>query len=118
MGFSLNGRYLGDTPSEALANMSRKEISDLAYYYITRYFDIEDVAETIANNRESSVDWAEDALSSLVEYARADGFAELEDFEYRRGSKPNGSRNVKSTGTAKTASKKKSAPKKPAQRRR
>ena len=102
MGFSLNGRYLGDTPSEALANMTRKEISDLAYWYIVQYFSVEDVAETIANNRESSIDWADDALNSLVECGEADCPGEIAGLTYCKETKPTRSECVRRTGTSRT----------------
>ena len=102
MGFSLNGRYLGDTPSEALANMTRKEISDLAYWYIVQYFSVEDVAETIANNRESSVDWADDALNSLADCGDADCPGEIAGLTYSGETEPTGSECVRRTRTSKT----------------
>ena len=117
----MNGRYLGDTPSEALANMTRKEISDLAYWYIVQYFSVEDVAETIANNRESSVDWADDALNSLVECGDADSPGEIAGLTYSGESELTGSecvRRKRTTKTTKTTGKKKPAAKKTASGRR
>ena len=121
MGFSLNGRYLGDTPSEALANMTRKEISDLAYWYIVQYFSVEDVAETIANNRESSVDWADDALNSLAECGEADCPGEIAGVTYSEETEPTGSECLRRKGTSrttKTTGRKKPAVKKAASGRR
>lgn len=113
MGFYYKGRYLGETAREAVNNLEDEESVDVAYGYIVGYFDITDVAETIATDRVCSKDWIIDAMESLRGYEEADCPGEIAGLTYRKASKPAASKCVKRTGTARKA-----PAKKPATRRR
>ncbi len=102
MGYYLNGRFLGNTPGAAVSKLSDRDVYDMTYEYITRYFDITDVAETIAKDRVQAENWMEDALRGVREYSESGCPSDFEGITWVDDG-PSGSKSVK-RGSGSTAS--------------
>ena len=102
MGYYLNGRFLGNTPGAAVSKLSDCDVYDMTYEYITGYFDINDVAETIASDRVQAENWMEDALRNVREYAESGCPSDFEGITWVDDG-PSGSKSVK-RGPKSTAS--------------